>query len=129
MQHKILNTKEEYLIALDRLEEVFMAKKGTTEYEEAKFLELIIKDYEERNFKFEAPNPIEAIKIRMEELNLKQKDLVKIIGTKSMVSEILNRKRVLSLKMIRQLNVFLDIPLKLLVQEYPLKEKNTFEKV
>lgn len=121
MTYKLLNTKEEYHIALARLEEVFMAKKGTPEYEEAEFLELLIKDYEERNFTFEMPSPIEAIKIRMDEKGLKQTDLVGIIGTKSMVSEILNRKRKLNLEMVRKLSQFLDIPIKILTQDYPLK--------
>ncbi|MBN2893841.1 MAG: hypothetical protein JXL97_18375 [Bacteroidales bacterium] len=121
MPHKIINTKEEYHIALARLEEVFMAKKGTSEYEKAEFLELLIKDYEERNFKFEAPNPIEAIKIRLAEKELKQADLVGIIGVKSMVSEVLNRKRKLNLEMIRKLHIFLDIPIGILVQDYPLQ--------
>ncbi|MEA3451585.1 MAG: transcriptional regulator [Bacteroidota bacterium] len=129
MINKIINTKEEYQKALSRLNEVFLAKKGTPDYEEAEFLEIIIKDYENKNFHFDVLNPIEVIKIRMEEMNLKQKDLVNIIGTKSMVSDILNRKRALTLKMIRQLNVFLDIPVKILIQEYSLNEKDTAEKI
>lgn len=124
MTYKLLNTKEEYYTALARLEEVFMAKNGTAEYEEAEFLELLIKNYEERTFKFETPNPIEAIIIRMEEKELKQVDLIGIIGTKSVVSEVLNRKRKLNLEMVRKLSQFLDIPIKILAQNYNLAGDN-----
>jgi HTH-type transcriptional regulator/antitoxin HigA len=118
MSPKIINTQQEYEQYLSRLEEIFMAEKGTQEYQEALLLELLISDYEKKTYKYKLINPIDAIKIRLEEKNLKQKDLEKIIGTKSMVSEILNKKRKLNIEMIRKLHKFLDIPIEILVQDY-----------
>jgi len=122
MPNRIIKSNEEYETYLARLNEIFMAKKGTDEYEEALLLELLISDYEKRTYKYKYVNPIDAIKIRLEEKNLKQKDLIEIIGTKSLVSEILNKKRKLNIETIRKLNNFLDIPFEILVQDYNLKE-------
>ena len=81
-------------------------------------LGLLIDDYEKRHYPIEAPDPIEAIKIRMEEMHLKQIDLVDEIGGKSMVSEILNRKRKLTLDMIRNLNKRLNLSSDLIISDY-----------
>lgn len=78
----------------------------------------MIENYENRNFPIESPDPIEAIKFRMDQLGMKQKDLGKIIGFKSRASEILNKKRKLSLKMIRALSNKLNIPLEVLIKGY-----------
>lgn len=80
-------------------------------------LSLLIEDYEDRHYLIEAPDPIEAIKIRMEEKNLNQKDLVGVIGRKSRVSEVLNRKRKLTVDIIRELERVLDISASVLVGE------------
>lgn len=80
----------------------------------------MVDEYEKRHYPIEAPDPVEAIKIRMEELQLKQKDLVKEIGGKSRVSEVLNRKRKLTVEMIRNLTVKLNLSPDLLITDYPL---------
>ena len=83
-------------------------------------LAILVDEYENKHFPIEAPDPIEAIKIRMEEMNLKQIDLVNEIGTKSRVSEILNKKRKLTTEMIRNLTVRLNLSTNLLIRDYQL---------
>jgi len=81
-------------------------------------LAIVIDNYENENFPIAMPDPIAAISFRMEQMGLKQKDLVEMIGFKSRVSEIMNRKRKLTLDMIRRLNADLNIPTEILIQEY-----------
>jgi len=100
---KILKTEEEYNQALRRLEVIFDAPADSTEGDEADLLGILIEKYEDEHYPIESPDPIEAIKFRMEQMNMDNNDLAKIIGYKSRVSEIFNRKRKLSLKMIRNL--------------------------
>ncbi|HRE98796.1 MAG TPA: helix-turn-helix domain-containing protein, partial [Flavobacteriales bacterium] len=109
MDFKILKTKKDYENALKRLEKVFDAKPGSKESNELELLAMLIERYEKEHFPIDAPDPVEAIKFRMEQLGMKQKDLDKIIGGKNRVSEILNRKRKLSLEMIRNIHASLDI--------------------
>ena len=117
---KPLKTEADYQAALVRMEAIFDAKIGTPESDEADILALMIDDFENKHYPIEAPDPIEAIKIRMEEMNLKQVDLINEIGGKSRVSEILNRKRRLTVDMIRKLSGRLNIPSDLLIQEYEM---------
>ena len=123
MKLKPIKTEADYQNALSRLEEVFDAPAGTPESDEADILGLMIDEYENRHFPIEAPDPIEAIKIRMEELNLKQVDLIPEIGGKSRVSEILNRKRRLTVDMIRNLTSRLNLSAALLIKDYQLADK------
>src|ERR1035437_9743124 len=109
MNIKLIKTEADYQIALKRLEVIFDAKTGTPESDEADIFGLMIDEYEKKRYPIEAPDPIEAIKIRMEELQLKQIDLVDAIGGKSRVSEILNRKRKLTVAMIRNLTTRLNL--------------------
>ena len=81
-------------------------------------LSILIDTYESEHFPIGMPDPIEAIKFRMEQMGMKQKDLAEVVGFKSRVSEILNKKRKLTLEMIRKLNVTLHIPTEVLVQDY-----------
>jgi HTH-type transcriptional regulator/antitoxin HigA len=118
MNFKIIKTEQDYQQALNRLEEIFDAKKGSQEGDELELLGILIDLYEKENFPIDLPDPIEAIKFRMEQLNYNQNDLAEIIGLKSRVSEILNRKRKLSLEMIRNLNEKLQIPSDVLIQSY-----------
>ena len=118
-----IKTEDDYINALNRLEEVFDAPNGTHESDEADILGLIIDDFERKNYPIEAPDPIEAIKIRMEEMHLKQVDLIEEIGGKSRVSEILNKKRKLTVGMIRKLTRKLNLSPGLLVSDYPLTSK------
>jgi len=113
-----IRNEKDYQKALDRLELIFDAKKGTSEGDELEILSILIDSYENENFPIEMPDPIEAIKFRMEQMGMKQKDLAKLVGFKSRVSEILNKKRKLTLNMIRKLNTTLHIPTEVLVQEY-----------
>lgn len=115
---EIIKTKKQYEIALERFEEIFESSPNTAEGKEAEVLALILKDYEDKHFVIEVPDPVEAIKIKMEQLHLSKKDLAEILGYKSRVSEILNRKRKLTLEMVRNLHEKLNIPLQSLVQAY-----------
>jgi len=120
MELKPIKTKNDYQKALRRLEVIFDAPSNTKEGDEAEILSMLIDNYENEFYPIEAPDPIEAIKIRMEELNLQQKDLVGVIGGKSRVSEILSKKKRLTLGMIRKLEDLLQIPASVLVSNYTL---------
>ena len=120
MNIKPIKSEKDYKQALKRLEVIFDASVDTKAGDEAEVLSLLIENYENEHYPIEAPDPIEAIKIRMEELNLRQKDLVGIIGTKSRVSEILNKKKKLTVDMIRELERVLQISASVLVSNYKL---------
>jgi HTH-type transcriptional regulator / antitoxin HigA len=110
----------DYQQALSRLDEIFNAELGTNESDEADILALLIEAYENKHYAISAPDPIEAIKIRMQEMRLKQVDLIPEIGGKSRVSEVLNRKRKLTVEMIRNLTKKLNLSPTLLIKEYQL---------
>lgn len=118
MEYKVIKNEKEYQKALNRLGKIFDAKKGTKEGDELELLSLLIDKYEQEKYPIDLPDPIDAIKFRMEQLGYKQKDLALAIGLKSRVSEILNRKRKLTLDMIRKLSNVLSIPTDVLVKEY-----------
>jgi len=120
MEIKLIKTKKEYNTALQRVDELFAegVKKDTIKGNELEVLLLLIDKYEEEHTPIDAPDPVEAIKFRMEQLNLKPKDLEDIIGNKSLVSKILNKKRTLSLSMIRAIHEKLNISTNILIQEY-----------
>jgi len=118
MKLKPIKTKKDYQSALERLELIFDAKKGTKEGDELEILGILIDQYEKDNFPIGLPDPIEAIKFRMEQLGYNQTDLARIVGLKSRASEILSGKRKLSLDMIRQLHDKLNIPTDVLIQAY-----------
>jgi HTH-type transcriptional regulator/antitoxin HigA len=122
MELKPIKTETDYRVSLKRLEEIFDAKLGTPESDELEILGLMVDDYENKHYPIDAPDPIEAIKIRMEEMNLKQVDLIPEIGGKSRVSEILNRKRRLTVEMIRKLTTRLNLSSNLLIKDYQLTQ-------
>lgn len=122
MNIKPIRTETDYQQALERLEVLFDAKIGTPESDEADILGLLIDEFEKKHYPIESPDPIEAIKIRMEEMQLKQVDLIDEIGGKSRVSEILNKKRKLTLEMIRNLALRLNLSAGLLISDYKLVE-------
>lgn len=122
MEIKPIKTENDYQSALQRLEVLFDAPIGCPESDEADILGLMIDEFEKKHFPIEAPDPIEAIKIRMEEMHLKQIDLVNEIGGKSRVSEILNRKRKLTVDMIRKLTTRLNLSAELLINDYQLTQ-------
>jgi HTH-type transcriptional regulator/antitoxin HigA len=118
MTVKPIKTKKEYQQAMERLELLFDSRKGTEEGDELEVLSILIEKYEDEQFPIGLPDPIEAIKFRMEQLGYNQVDLAKVVGLKSRASEILNKKRKLSLDMIRQLHDKLHIPTDVLIQPY-----------
>jgi HTH-type transcriptional regulator/antitoxin HigA len=120
MELKPIKSEQDYRKALERLDVIFDATIDSKEGDEAEILSLLIENYENEHYAIEAPNPIEAIKIRMEEFNIRQKDLVGIIGGKSRVSEIMNRKKKLTVDMIRELEQVLQISASVLVANYQL---------
>ncbi len=124
MEIKPIRTEKDYDSALDRLLVIFDAPVNSKEGDEAEILSLLIENYENEHYPIEAPDPIEAIKIRMEEMNLKQKDLVGVIGGKSRVSEILHKKKKLTVDMIRELAKMLNLSTTILVSNYNLTTQN-----
>jgi HTH-type transcriptional regulator / antitoxin HigA len=118
MTVKPIKTKKDHNQALERLEKIFNAKKNSAEGDELEVLSILIDKYENENFPIGLPDPVEAIKFRMEQLGYNQTDLAKIVGLKSRASEILNKKRKLSLEAIRQLHDKLKIPTEVLIQAY-----------
>jgi HTH-type transcriptional regulator/antitoxin HigA len=120
MDIRPIKTEKDYQKSLKRLEIIFDALPNTKDSDEAEILSLLIENYENQYYPIDAPNPIEAIKIRMEEMDIKQKDLVGIIGGKSRVSEVLNRKKRLTVDMIRELEKVLHISASVLVNNYEL---------
>jgi len=117
MQIQPIHTEKDYQKALDRIEEIFDAKPGTNEGDELEILGILVDEYENKHFPIEAPKPVEAIKFRMEQLGMEQKDLAKLLGSKSRASEILSGKRSLSLRQIKILYRKLGIPADVLIQE------------
>lgn len=118
MEIRPIKTEKDYEKALERLEEIFDAKSGSKEGDELEILAILIDNYENEYYQIELPDPIEAIKFRMEQMGYNQKDLAEVIGLKSRTSEILNRKRKLSLDMIRRLHEKMHIPTDVLIQAY-----------
>ena len=118
MKIRAIKTELDYNEVLVRLENIFHAEADTPEGDEAEVLSILIEKYEDEHYPIGLPNPIEAIKFRMEQMGMKQKDLAEVVGLKSRVSEILNRKRKLTLDMIRKLSTALNIPTEVLVQDY-----------
>ncbi len=118
MDIKAIKTEQDYNQALERLEEIFHAPIDSKEGDEAEILSILIEKYEDENYPIEAPDPIEAIKFRMEQMEMTKKDLAEILGYKSRVSEIFNKKRKLNINMIRKLHDKLNIPYESLIANY-----------
>lgn len=112
MNVKVIKTEEDYNQALNRFEKIFHAPANTKDGDEAELLSLLIEKFEEEHY------PIEAIKFRMEQMEMTNNELAQIIGYKSRVSEIFSRKRKLSLNMIRNLHEKLNIPYESLIGNY-----------
>ena len=118
MKTGIIKTEKEYQKALKRLDEIFDAPANSPKGDEAELLVLLIENYESEHYSIEAPDPVEAIKYRMEQIGMTNKELADIIGYKSRVSEIFSKKRKLTLKMIRALHDKLKIPYEALMANY-----------
>jgi HTH-type transcriptional regulator / antitoxin HigA len=117
MTTKLIKTRQEYRAALRRVEEIMDARPGTAEGDELELLAAIVEIYEEKHAPVPPPDPIEAIRFRMEQENLRPQDLVPLLGSRSRVSEVLNGKRSLTLTMIRRLHQTLGIPADVLLGE------------
>ena len=117
MQIQPIHTEDDYKKALARIEEIFDAKPGSKEGDELEILGILVDEYEKKHFPIESPKPVEAIKFRMDQLGMQQKDLAKLLGSKSRASEILSGKRSLSLRQIKILYRKLGIPAEVLIQE------------
>lgn len=118
MNIKVIKTEDDYLQALERLEVIFDTPINSPEGDEAEILSILIEKYEDEHYPIGLPDPIEAIKFRMEQMDMSKSDLAEIIGYKSRVSEILSRKRKLTLQMIRKLHDELKIPYDTLIADY-----------
>jgi HTH-type transcriptional regulator / antitoxin HigA len=115
MKMALIKNEKEYQKALKELERVFDAEPGTPEGDTGEVLVLLIEDYEKKHFPIDAPDPIEAIKYIMEEKGLTNKDIIPYFGSKGLVSAVLNRRRNLSLKMIKSLHEGLGLPYEILM--------------
>jgi HTH-type transcriptional regulator/antitoxin HigA len=110
MKIKVIKTKKDYEEALMRIEELIKAKANTPDGDLLDVLVTLVEAYERKHFEIASPDPIEAIKFRMDQLELKQSDIAEVIGGKNRASEILNRKRDLTAKMMRDLHKKYNIP-------------------
>jgi HTH-type transcriptional regulator/antitoxin HigA len=117
MEIKVLKTEADYYEALRSLEIVFDAPADSIDGDKAELLSILIENYENQHYPIEAPNPIEAIKFRMEQMDMDNNDLAKVIGYKSRVSELFNKKRGLTLTMIRKIHHQMNIPYESLVAD------------
>jgi HTH-type transcriptional regulator/antitoxin HigA len=117
MKTKLIKTKSEYVAALARVEKLMEAKPGTAHGDELEVLSLLIHEYEDKVFPIDKPDPVAAIRFRMAQQGLTNKDLVPFLGSRSRVSEVLSGRRSLSLKMIRALVCGLRIPAEVLLGE------------
>ncbi len=111
----LLKTEKDYEQALARIDELFDAKPGTKEADELELLVALVELYEQQLYHIEPPNPIDAIKYRMEQEGLSNTDMIEYLGSKSKVSEVFSGKRGLSLTMIRKLSTGLNIPADVLI--------------
>lgn len=116
MNWKVLHTEEEYQAAILRTLDLFHADEASPESDELALLLLLVKDYEDRHVHIPSVDPIEVIKLKMEEQGLKAKDLEPIIGSKGHVSSVLSGRRELTLKMARRLKEFFNLPAELFMQ-------------
>ncbi len=120
MNIKPIKSEEDYIAALNQIESLMDAKPNTSQMDELEVLTTLVEAYEAQHYIIDAPDPIEAIKFRMQQEGLKQKDLVPLVGSKSRVSEILNKKRKLTIEMIRNLHKQLHIPVESLFLDYKI---------
>ncbi|MDF3047551.1 MAG: hypothetical protein K0R73_669 [Candidatus Midichloriaceae bacterium] len=117
---KPLKSEQDYKDALSMIDQLWDASQDSDDGDYLDILVTLVEKYEELHFKIDEPDPIEAIKFVMEQQNLQSKDLISVLGTRSRVSEVLNKKRKLNLAMIRKLHNKLRIPYDVLASEYTL---------
>src|SRR6516225_8865910 len=117
MKPKIIRTEAEYRATLARIERIFDAKPGTAKGDELELLLLLVETYEEKAYPIDLPDPITALRFRMEQAGLRPKDLIPYIGSKSKVSEVMSGRRPLSLTMIRKLVAGLHFPAEVAIRK------------
>ena len=117
MEIKPIITEADFDAAVERIGQLMDAEKGTPEFDELMVLSVLVEDYDDRHYPLDPPDPVEAIKFVMDQRGLKAKDLASLMGGPSRVSEVLNRKRPLTLSMIRNLHKEFGIPAEVLIQE------------
>ena len=118
MEIKPIKTKRDYAAALMEVERLFDAKSGTADGDRLEVLTVLISVYEEKHHPIPLPNPVDAIHYYMASRGLTRRDLEKYIGSRARVSEVLNRKRAITMEMIRNLHRGLGIPAEVLIQPY-----------
>lgn len=123
MKPKVLKTKTDHEAALARVESLMDAKPGSAAEAELELWSLLVENYEREHHPIDPPDPIEAIRFRMDQMGLSASDLVSFLKQKSRVSEVLGRKRPLTLAMIRSLSGGLDIPAEVLIRE-PIEKRS-----
>lgn len=112
---KVINGAKDYRRAMADIERLWDAEAGTEDQDTLEVLALLVEDYEKRTFPIEEPDPVAAIRFRLEQAGMEQKELVPILGSRSRVSEVMNHKRGLTLEMIRRLSDELHIPMEALI--------------
>jgi HTH-type transcriptional regulator/antitoxin HigA len=117
MNIHVIKTERDYEKALEIIDSLLDSPQGSEESERLEVISILVEDYEMKHFKIDVPDPISAIKQRLEDLSLTKKDLENSIGSRSRISEIFNRKRGLTLPMIRRLHKSLNIPAEILIAE------------
>jgi HTH-type transcriptional regulator / antitoxin HigA len=120
MDIKPIKTKKDHAQALKRIEVLMRAKINTPEGDELDILVTLVEAYEAKHYAIEAPDPIAAIQHRMEAMGMKRKDLEPLLGSKSRVSEVLNRRRKLTMEMVRNLHTAMQLPAEALIQDYSI---------
>jgi HTH-type transcriptional regulator / antitoxin HigA len=123
MNLKPIRTEADHAAALREIDRLLDAPEGTPEADRLEILSTLVADYEDRHHPIDPPDPIEAILFRMEQEGVSRQDLEPLLGTRARVSEILNRKRPLTLKMIRKLSERLHVPAHVLIADYKLKKR------
>ena len=123
MKVKPIRTKKEHKAALLRIQELFdlAPKEGSAEFDELELLAMVVEEYEDIHYPVPPPDPIEAIKFRLDQMGMTEKDLDKLLGSRQRRSEVLSGKRKLSLNMIRRLHEHLKIPAEVLIRDYKVK--------
>ncbi len=120
MDIRPIKTKKDHANALKRIDQLMSAKANSPEGDELDVLVTLVEAYEAKHYAIDAPDPIAAIQHRMEALGMERKDLEPLLGSKSRVSEVLNRKRKLTMDMVRTLHVKMNLPAEALIQDYKI---------
>lgn len=120
MDIKPVKTKKDHVNALKRIEQLMGAKANSPEGDELDVLVTLVEAFEAKHYPIDAPDPIAAIQHRMEDLGMERKDLEPLLGSRSRVSEVLNRKRKLTMEMVRTLHVKMNLPAEALIRDYKI---------